>query len=394
MHAVVSAFQRTSFIFCLILNPFTLKRMKMTIKGVPLTRDNITFRKLADNPNNKNSDDEVIVNGGGIGQVQNRYEESSANGYFWLINGITASISNLPQGNYKIIETYSEEHITNVVVPDPNTSGKEGLNTVANISVGPNGTVSTEFVNRLFTCELKITKKVEGKDPTEELFPVRVTFTGPGVNGIKCESGFTETSEGSGVWTGTLAHGTSVTFTDIPKNTKYEIDEPGLHYDYENTTGSALKGTLTTSITEDDGIVLKNTYSHSTPLQLSALKKFSGAGPIDYSFNFALYPADADGRSTSTTPLSEKSIINKTLDDALIDFDEIGIKAEGVSYYLIKEVSASSDVWAVDSTQYHIKVTATPSSLPVGPLTNYDFNMQKSCQRRRSERFIRVDSIV
>lgn len=341
-----------------------------TNQGVPLHKENITFRCLAANDKNLNNTgaDQVVVNGGGIGDTQGVYKESDPNGYFWLINGMTASISNLPEGNYKIIEKYSEAHVTDVNVPAPNTSGKEGQNTVANISVGPNGVVNTEFVNTIETHELKITKTVVGYvDPAG--FTVRVTFEGPGASGIKpAEGSQAFTAISPGVWEGRLIDEADnyVTFVNIPKGTTYRIEEPGLLYNYDATTVPA--NFLSEKITENLEVELVNTYKAASRLDLGITKSVQYR-TFDRSFDFALYKTDSGGSvANNAVPVSTVTVTPATSTDIHI-FDEIGIKEPGTTYYLIKETSPDSNGWKADTTQYHIKVdaTATPTSLEGGP---------------------------
>ncbi|MCL2124443.1 MAG: hypothetical protein FWH33_00450 [Oscillospiraceae bacterium] len=322
---------------------------------VPITRDNIIFRKFTET-----GEEEVVYNGGGIGDDTKISAESSEDGFFWLKNGITATLCNLPAGEYEIIETTYEAYVT--------TIKPGGLGSVASITITEDGHAKVTFENARRPYELIVTKEINGTPLIPRAFDIRITFEGQGLSGIAGPDGSNgfSTSGDKLIWTGQITAGEDVIFSNLLPGMKYKVEEFNLPAGYElSTTSSGLEGKIEPGEGNDsyysdpekaDSEVffakLVNDYSPVAELDLSARKTVSAGSPSTWSFNFEVYASDASGTQGA------KQGATKTATNAspIVNFDTIGIKETGTYYYLIKEATVNGNGWTVDTKQYLVKV--------------------------------------
>ena len=327
---------------------------------VSITKDNITFRS---------SDGFIIENGGAI-------IGDGSQGTFTLKNGITATISGLPAGKYKIKEVQNNAYLTDFTVEPEEWDAPStvGGNVVASITVTENGVSTTVFTNKSEKYSLKITKEVTNGGKDDLYFDVKVTFTGhdlmPGVpsentvNNITCDNTEFITDDNGATWIGKLKHGETVTFSNISVGTTYNVEEINVPIGYELKTASSYQ---TGTMAADNYAVvvnLENEYSPTAPLDLYMAKTVTGTSvPGSWSFNFALYNSDSSG---SQNGAAIKTVTVTNSDPFKID--TLGFKTPGTYYYLIRETSTNANGWTVDTKQYHIKVdvqAVEPSNLAV-----------------------------
>ena len=341
--------------------PFFFQITKAGGGSVSLTELNIVFRDAVG---------DVIKDGGGIGQNPPNSDRSSADGYFWLKNGITATICGLPEGSYVITETENDTYITTLNPGGPGNS--------ATLEVRPDGTTEITFENLRVSYMLTVAKEITnpGSVPVADAndeFGITVTFTGSSLNIISNDKGFTPSSNYT-VWTGRLKAGETVTFSDLSVGTTYVVSEISTppSYDFASSSSSNLTGTIesfTSSGTYTHNATVANTYVQTEELAFSAIKTVSSTGtgtiPTTWAFNFELlmWLGDEDIGTPGARIGTARTATNAA---PTVLFDKIGFRDRpgdiGDHYYLIRETSANGDGWRVDTKQYLIKVTVDNQS--------------------------------
>ena len=343
---------------------FEFQVQKMNASGdyvaYPINATNVIFRS---------EDGVVIYDGGNI--------TNGADGKFRMKNGIVATLSNLPAGDYSIIETKNDAYITSATV-NPDTDVNDS---VVDIVVNDNGYVEVVFENKLISYDLTISKDVVASPTTLTIpggiFPVRVTFSGSNLSLITNNGGFQHNSNYT-VWEGEIDATTPVTFSNLSAGTTYTIDEPGLRPSYKLSTASSTSLTL-----GSPGLVpldvggsedLRAPYSYSANLvniyepvaefTLAARKTVDSGGyvsPVSWTSSFTLYKSDEAGTQGDVVQAN----VQATAGNPIAAFSTITLSTDGPHYFLIKETGVTGNgTWTLDSTTYYIKVDASISSNP------------------------------
>ena len=184
---------------------------------------------------------------------------------FTLEAGETASFTGIPHGvMYQIWE--QDLPLAWMMTSNSNISGQIVAGTTA----------EAEIVNSYVTCDLEISKTVDGNmgNKTEEGWQFLLTLkddSAAAVTGITAPAGATDWTEiGNGQYSFKLAHGDFITIPDLPRGTKYTVAEqdPAPYRASFSINGSQSQlgnstGELTLS--QDTGVAYTNSLNTVVP---------------------------------------------------------------------------------------------------------------------------------
>ena len=313
-------------------------------KGVPLNDNNVTFR---------DADGNVVSNGGAI-------LTGGEPGRFTLKNGITAGISNLPPGDYRIKELTNDAYVATV---SPNQHS-DGDSIFAELTVSEDGKLQpVVFHNKMVSYELSVSKAITSDSaplPADAVFDVRISFTGSSLDIVESNDERFTTSDRGKTWTGTLKADESVVFSNLPIGTGYVVEELNLRpgFTLETPTGN-LKGAIDNTLEPGTPkeIELLNSYVKTVEFEFMMAKDVVGETgyyttlPASWSFNFNLY--ESDERGTQGTLVSTQTATNSAPNPLFY----IGINGDpGDRYYLLAEQPKTGGGITSSGEKYLIKV--------------------------------------
>ena len=313
---------------------FTVKLDPYTKKGDKVVYTKNGSETTEDLPANNT----IALKDGDYAVFENQFELESQ-------IGITETVSS---GNdytyttsYKLIDEYQEEFEKPYT---PETGEGTAIPTFIYKTKSSKDKAPTlyraEFINKVDTAKVTVSKKYNGKDSGPFTFGVSVKLP----NGtVKALSDITVAKNGSTDITG-IPKGSEVTVTE--KTTGYNVS-------YKIGTGSSTNGNTATitNLTADTTVAFKNKDTPNEPGKYTpkAKKYVSGAAAsASQLFSFTLTPWNVSSNSASGTAETKQNSAGN------ITFDERTFDSEGTFWFKIEE-TANSD-YTIDTTSPYSNV--------------------------------------
>ncbi|MCL1859389.1 MAG: Cys-Gln thioester bond-forming surface protein [Oscillospiraceae bacterium] len=241
------------------------------------------------------------------------------------------------------------------------------------------------------TRSLTLTKTVvnpTGNNPNKE-FTFNIWFDGVETGIIRSTSEkFVEKAVGSGSgsgvkWTGVLKNGETVTFTNIPLGTKYQIIENDYSSNdystaYKINTGDPIseRDTRLRTISPSENVEFTNTYNEPVPkfanFIINGKKIVTGTDAPNATFTFMLKQVNESGAlitpptvqqlidATDNILKTTVTLINGVLSPAKGEFNfAINDLPEGEYYFKVSEQDDGGANWTYDTIEYIVRVEVT-----------------------------------